>query len=266
MDKRTLIVGNWKMHLNVHQASVLVHRLHQQVENHRDVEVVLAPSMLALQPVSLEIDRRRFRLASQDAYFKDEGAYTGEVSFAMLGDLVHYGIIGHSARRLYFDETLDVVRDKVQAAIRNDIAPIICVGETKHERDMGEGKQVLHDQIMTALANLTSRDVEKIVIAYEPVWAISTFDGIVAKPDQVKQMIDYIRLQVYELYGERASKRMRVIYGGSVNEHDAKSYLDIDGVDGVLPGAASLNYHQFTAIIDAAHRSNLEKKAKRDGN
>lgn len=247
------------MHLNVHQASVLVHRLHQHVEHHRDVEVVLAPSMLALQPVSLEIDRRRFRLCSQDAYFKDEGAYTGEVSFAMLGDLVHYGLIGHSARRLYFEETLDVVRDKVQAAVRNDIVPIICVGETKHERDAGESKQVIHDQIMTALMNLTSREVEKIVIAYEPVWAISTFDGIIAKPDEVKEIIDYIRLQVYELYGKRTSEHMRVLYGGSVNEHDVRSYLDIDGVDGALIGAASLNYQQFSAIVSAAHRSNLEK-------
>ncbi len=259
MDNKKLIVGNWKMHLTVHQSSVLVHRLHQHVEHHRDVEVVLAPSMLSLQPISIEIDRRRFRLCSQDAYFKDEGAFTGEVSFAMLGDLVHYGLVGHSARRLYFDETLDVVRDKVQAAIRNGISPIICVGETKHERDAGEGKQVLHDQIMTALMNLTSRDIEKIVIAYEPVWAISTFDGIIAKPDEVKQMIDYIRMQVYELYGKRASEKMRVLYGGSVNEHDVRGYLDIEGVDGALIGAASLNYQQFAAIVQAAHESNIEK-------
>lgn len=242
------------MHLNVHQSSLLVHRLGERMKVHRDIEVVLAPSMLALQPLSLEIDRRKFRLAAQDAYFKDEGAYTGEVSFAMLGDLVHYGIVGHSARRIYFNETLEIVRDKVQAAVRNDIAPIICVGETKQERDAGETRQVLHDQITTALMNLTSKDIQQVVIAYEPVWAISTFDGVVAKPDDIEKAVAFIRMQVRELYGSSAAEKVRVLYGGSVNEHDARSYLEIPGVDGALVGAASLNYHQFTAIVDVAYQ------------
>src|SRR5882757_1901770 len=138
--KRTLIVGNWKMHLNTHEASTLMHRLGQRIKVHRDVEVVLAPSMLSLQPLSTEIDRRKFRLAAQDAYFKDEGPYTGEVSFTMLQDLVHYAIVGHSARRIYFNESLETVRDKVQAAVRNDIVPILCIGETKDERNAGETK------------------------------------------------------------------------------------------------------------------------------
>lgn len=253
-DRRTLIVGNWKMHLNVHQSSLLVHRLGQHIKTHREVDVVLAPSMLALQPLSLEIDRHKFKLAAQDAYFKDEGAYTGEVSFAMLGDLVQYGIVGHSARRIYFGETLEDVRDKVQAAVRNSIVPIICVGETKQERDAGETKQVLHDQITTALMNLTSRDIEDIVIAYEPIWAISTFDGIVAKPDDMEKVVAYIRAQIAELYGKKAAEKVRVLYGGSVNEHDVKGYLEIPGIDGALVGAASLNYHQFAAIVDAAYQ------------
>ncbi|MCA9326959.1 triosephosphate isomerase, partial [Candidatus Saccharibacteria bacterium] len=155
MDRKLLVVGNWKMHLNVHQSSLLVHRLQERIEHHRDVEVVLSPSMLALQPLSLEIDRRRFRLCAQDAYYKDEGPYTGEVSFSMLGDLVHYAIVGHSSRRLYFGENYDIVRDKVQAAVRNDIVPIICIGETKHDRDAGEAFQVIHDQLTTALMNVT---------------------------------------------------------------------------------------------------------------
>lgn len=260
MDKKTLIVANWKMHLNVHQASVLVHRLHEHIHPHRDVEVVLAPSMLALQPVSLEIDRRRFRLSAQDAYPIDEGAYTGEVSFAMLGELVHYCIVGHSARRLYFNESHDVIRDKVTAAVRNDIVPIICIGETKTERENGETKQVLHDQLSTALMNLTSGDIENIVIAYEPVWAITTFDGIVAKPEDIVDIIAYIRSQIEQLYGKRIAEELRVLYGGSVNEHDVANYLKIPGVDGVLVGAASLNYKQFAAIANAAHQVQLEKK------
>src|SRR6185312_10617045 len=146
-DRKTYIVGNWKMHLNVHQSSLLLHRLNERIKVHRDIEVVLAPSMLSLQPLSLEMDRRKFKLSAQDAYFKDEGGYTGEVSFAMLGGLVQYGIIGHSSRRIYFNETLEMVREKVSAAVRNNIIPIICIGETKQDRDAGEGRQVIHDQL-----------------------------------------------------------------------------------------------------------------------
>lgn len=191
MLKRILIVGNWKMHLNASQASLLVHRLQERVKIHRDIEVVLAPSMLTLQPMSVQIDRRKFRLAAQNAYHRDEGAYTGEVSFTMLRDLVHYVIIGHSERRQVFEEDLNVVRDKVAAAVRNGIIPILCVGETKQERKEGETKQVLHDQLMTALSNLTAAEVRDSVISYEPVWAIGT--GDVAKPDQVADATGYIR-------------------------------------------------------------------------
>jgi triosephosphate isomerase (TIM) len=138
--RKILIVGNWKMHLNASQASILLHRLAERIKIHRDIEVVLAPSMMTLQPLSVQIDRRKFRLAAQNAYFKDEGAYTGEVSFTMLRDLVHYVIIGHSERRRVFNEDLNMVRDKVAAAIRNEIMPILCVGETKQERKEGEAK------------------------------------------------------------------------------------------------------------------------------
>lgn len=261
MARKTLIVGNWKMHLNVHESSLLVRRLNERIKVHRNIEVVLAPSMLSLQPLSLEIDRRKFRLSAQDAYFQDEGPYTGEVSFTMLRDLVHYCIIGHSARRVYFGETLEIVRDKVQAAVRNDIIPILCVGETKEERNMGETRQVIHDQLTSALSNLTSEEVEQMVIAYEPVWAISTFQGEVAKPDDMAKAIKFIRHQVKELYGESAAKSVRVIYGGSADDHNARAYLEIEGCDGLLPGAASLNYHKFTAIVDSAYKLLNERRA-----
>ncbi len=256
---KTLIVGNWKMHLDVQAASLLVHRLDKHIKPHREIEVVLAPSMLALQPVSLEIDRRKFRLASQDAYYKDEGAFTGEVSFTMLRELVHYSIIGHSERRIYFNESLDLIRDKVQAAVRNEIAPILCVGETKQERAAGETKRVIHDQLTTALSNLTADEVDNVVIAYEPVWAISTFEGEVAKPDEIKRVISLIRNNVAELYGDQASNNIRVLYGGSVSPDTASAYLSIDGCDGALVGGASLNYKQFSAIVDAAYRVNHQE-------
>ena len=253
--KRTLVVGNWKMHLNASQSSLLLHRLHERIRILRDVEVVLAPSTLVLQPLSVQIDRRKFRLAAQNAYHKDEGAFTGEVSFSMLRELVHYVIIGHSERRIYFHETHDMIRDKVAAAVRNDITPILCIGETKEERRNRETHQVIHDQLTTGLANLTGQDVQNIVIACEPVWAISTFGAELAKPADIQDIIEYIRHQVRELYGPKAAKKVRVLHGGSVDDQTVGGYLDVEGCDGVLVGGASLNYHKFSGIVEAAFRA-----------
>jgi triosephosphate isomerase len=260
--KRILIVGNWKMNLNVHESSLLVKRLHDRITPHRSVEVVLAPSLLSLQPISLEIDRRKFRLAAQNAFYKDEGAYTGEVSFTMLRDLADYVIVGHSERRMYFNETLEVVRDKVQAAIRNGIPPILCIGETKHERAAGETKRVIQDQLTTALSNLTADEVEQVVVAYEPVWAISTFGtGDPAKPDEIHSAIKWIRYIIKELYGQKVSEEMRVIYGASVDAEFVGAILGLEGVDGLLPGAASLNYHKFAAIVEAAYHVTHDRES-----
>lgn len=261
MTKRILIVGNWKMHLNTHEASLLVKRLDDRLALYRDVEVVLAPSMLTLQPVSVQIDRRKFRLAAQNAYWRDEGSFTGEVSFTMLRGIVHYALVGHSERRIYFNESLETIRDKVQAAVRNEISPILCVGETRNERAAGETRRVIHDQVTTALSNLTPEEVKNVVIAYEPVWAISTFgNGDPAKPDQIHQAIKWIREIVKDVYGERTSEDMRVIYGASVDAEFVSGILGLEGVDGLLPGAASLNYHKFADIVEAAHKMHQRKQ------
>lgn len=253
MSKEYTIIANWKMNLTVHQASILVHRLSQNIKPQHDVEVVLAPSYLHLYPMSMEIDRRKFRLAAQNAHYQDTGPFTGEVSFSMLRGLVHYAIIGHSERRLHFNEKYETVRAKVTACVRNGIVPILCVGETQQERRIGETKRVLHDQVVTALSNLTSEDIEKIIIAYEPVWAISTFGGELAKPTDIKVSLDYIRKQITELYGEKTAHAVKLLYGGSVDDQTARGYLEIEGCDGVLVGGASLNYHKFANIVNTAH-------------
>jgi triosephosphate isomerase (TIM) len=260
LTRKTLVIGNWKMHLNTSQASLLTARLHKQIGGHHDIEVVLAPSTLSLQPLSHEIDRRRFRLAAQNAYFKDEGGFTGEISFSMLRDLVHYVIIGHSERRIFFNESLETVRDKVAACVRNGLTPILCVGETSTERHDGMTRQVLHDQLTTALSDLTAEDVAKMVIAYEPVWAISNLGGELAKPSDVAKNMSFIRAQISELYGESVSKEVRLLYGGSVDEHIVRGYIEIEGCDGVLVGSASLNYHKFSGIVDVIYRYNRERK------
>jgi triosephosphate isomerase (TIM) len=266
LSKRTLIVGNWKMHLNTSQSSLLLHRLHERIKILRDVEVVLAPSMLVLQPLSTQIDRRKFRLAAQNAYYKDEGQYTGEVSFTMLRDLAHYVIVGHSDRRYKFGEDLDMISEKVAAAIRNDITPIICVGETKHEKAQKEAMQTIHDQVTTALKNVTSREVGDVVIAYEPVWALSTGSDYMhhetPTPDEIARVVSAIRKNIAGLFGKKASQRVRVLYGGSTNASTAGGFLSIDGIDGLLVGGASLNYHQFSGIVDAANRARGENGAE----
>jgi len=263
--QKLLIVGNWKMHLNTMQASILLHRLQERIRIYRDIEVVLAPSMLVLQPLSIQIDRRKFRLASQNAYFKDEGAYTGEVSMTMLRELVHYAIIGHSERRHVFGETLKDVSAKMEAAVRNDIAPILCIGETKTERLAGHTRRVLHDQVVSALKGLTASDIENLSVAYEPVWAISAGDPAHhqhAKPEDVAKAEQVIRHNITELYGKKAAQKVRVLYGGSVMPDTARGYLEVPGIDGVLVGGASVNYHQFSGIVDAAYRMRRELGAE----
>lgn len=251
-NKKTLIAGNWKMNLNASQASLLVQRLQEKIALHKDVEIVLAPPSLYLQPLSVQLDHRKFKLASQDAYFIDEGAYTGEISFTMLRGIVSYAIIGHSERRHIFNESLDDVTKKVAAAYRNGIKPILCVGETKIERLSGETNQVIHDQVVSALANVTSDEVDDLVVAYEPVWAIGTGDN--AKPSDVAAVARVIRHNISELYGKNAAANVRVLYGGSVNPDTATGYIRLPEIDGLLVGGASLNYHSFCDIVEDSYK------------
>ncbi|MCA9334850.1 triose-phosphate isomerase [Candidatus Saccharibacteria bacterium] len=249
-DKK-LIVGNWKMNMNVHESSIFVHKLSKEIAVHRDVEVVVAPTFLALQPVSLQIERRQFKLASQNLYWRDHGAYTGEVSASQLRGLVDYAIIGHSERRHVFHEHDKDIRSKVQAAIRNGIKPILCVGETAHQRAAGETTDVIHDQLIGGLANVTSEEFSHITVAYEPVWAIGT--GNNALPDDAKKAARSIRRQIEHLYGRKSAESLRILYGGSVKSDNAASYLATEGIDGLLVGGASLSVHDFSVIVAAAH-------------
>ncbi len=250
MSNKKLIVGNWKMNLTVHESSLYLHKLGQKLKPHRNVEIVLAPNLLALQSLSVQVERKLFKLAAQNLYWKDEGAFTGEVSAHQLRGIASYAIIGHSERRHIFGEHDKDVRNKVQAAVRNSITPILCVGETAHERAAKETSGVLHDQIVGGLANLTAEEVAGMVIAYEPVWAIGTGDN--ALPADVEQAVHVIRRQIEHLYGRDAAHNVRVIYGGSVSSQNAASYLNTVGVDGLLPGGSSLKLDEFKAIVDAA--------------
>ena len=249
-DKK-LIVGNWKMNLNTHEASLYLHKLAGMVKVRRDVEVVLAPTLLALQSLSLQVNHRQFKLAVQNLYWRDHGAFTGEVSAAQLHGIVQYAIIGHSERRHVFNESDKDTRNKVQAALRNRIIPILCVGETATERALGETNDVIHDQLIGGLANVTSEELKDVVIAYEPVWAIGTGDS--AAPHDVELAVRAIRSHIKHLYGAAAAKQIRILYGGSVKATSAADYLAIEGIEGLLVGGASLDAHEFTEIINKAH-------------
>lgn len=250
MSKK-LIVGNWKMHFTTGQSSLYLHKLEQNVASYRDVETVLCPNLLALQSLSLQVNHRKFRLGAQNCHFQDEGAFTGEVSATQMRGLVSYVIVGHSERRHIFGETNKDVAQKVQAVLRNSMKPILCVGETKHERTEGETAHVIHDQVIAGLRNVSGDELENIVIAYEPVWAIGT--GTFAAVEDAEKAAKLIRKHVKALFGAEAAGKVRVLYGGSVDADNASVFLRGQGIDGLLVGGASLNAKAFSAIVDAAH-------------
>lgn len=250
--RKKLIIGNWKMNLNMQEASLYLHKLMEVLKPRRDVEVVVSPTTLTLQSLSLQINRRIAKLAAQNCYWRDHGAYTGEVPTAHLRGIADYVLIGHSERRYIFIESDKDIRLKVQAAIRNRLQPILCVGETAQERALGETRDVLADQLTSGLANVTAEELDRVVIAYEPIWAIGTGDN--AKPVDVKKATQMIRQHVAHLYGKKAAEEVRILYGGSITVDSAADYLAISGLDGLLVGAASLDIHQFTEIIEKAHK------------
>lgn len=250
--KKRLIVGNWKMNLNMHEASLYMHKLMDMLPSHRDVDTVVAPTTLTLQSLSLQINRRVVKLAAQNCYWRDHGSYTGEVPAAHLRGIAEYVLVGHSERRHVFHEGEKDIRLKVQAAVRNHIVPILCIGETAHERSLGETTVVLQDQLTSGLANITAEELGSIVVAYEPVWAIGT--GESARPSDVQEAAKVIRGQLSHLFGRKQAETVRVLYGGSVTTDNAAEYLAVKGVDGLLVGGASLDGHQFTEIVKKAHK------------
>lgn len=261
-DKK-LIIANWKMNLNTQEASLYLHKLSKLVKTHRDVEVVLAPTTLALQSLSLQVNLKQFKLAAQNFYWRDIGPYTGEVSATQLRGTVQYALVGHSERRHIFHENDKDIRNKVAAAVRNNIKPILCVGETAWEHSNNETSDVLHDQLTGGLANITGEELEDVVIAYEPVWAISAGQNstpVNVSPSVVKSSVRAIRSQIDHLFGKKSSESIQVLYGGSVTPESVSDYLAVPGIDGLLIGGASLNANTFNEILEKAHKGSKAAK------
>lgn len=263
---KKLIIANWKMNLNVGDSSMLVHKLTGLVKNHNDVEIGIAPSLLSLQAVSLQAHSHHFKLVAQNFYWRDEGAYTGEISANQLRGLVQYALVGHSERRHIFAEPSREIRNKVQAAYRHGITPVLCVGETASERAMGETNDVIHDQLVGGLSNITSDEASTLVVAYEPVWALSNGKDFAAHetptPAEIEKVTRAIRSQLKHLFGDEVATSVRVLYGGSVTSDNAGSFLQAKGIDGLLVGGASLDAHMFAAIVEKAHSTEIKGKKK----
>ena len=252
---KTYIVGNWKLNFNVGESSIYLHKLQKKIPICRNVEVVIAPSTIALQPLSLQIDRHKMKLAAQNAFYRDYGAFTGETSFTQLRGVVDYCIIGHSERRYIFDEDDKMIEKKVAAAVRNKITPILCIGETESERAFGETADVIRDQLLGGLRDVSEEDIDKVIIAYEPVWAISSTKAAkYASPYDVADAIKLIRSTIEELYDKKVAEDLPVLFGGSVNPSNAGGYLTVPGVNGLLMGGSSLILSEFVDIIDIAKR------------
>lgn len=252
-ERKTYVVGNWKMNFTPGEASVFLHKLAEKIKPSRDVQVVLAPSMVSLQSLSLQVNRRQFKLAAQNFYWRDFGAYTGEVAATQLRGIVDYAIVGHSERRCIFGETNRDIREKVAAALRNQITPILCIGETADEREHGETDAVIYDQLLGGLSEVPREELDKVMVVYEPVWAISSTENAkLATPDEVADAIARVRKHVAHFYGKTMGEQMTVMYGGSVNKSNVGGYLWIEGVDGVFVGGASLIADEFSGIVEVA--------------
>lgn len=250
---KTFIVANWKMNFTVGEASIYLHKLSDKIAGSRNLQIILAPPTIALQALSLQVNRREFRLAAQNLYHRDFGAFTGETSASQLRGIVDYALIGHSERRHIFGETDKDIRAKVAASLRNNITPILCIGETADERNFGETDLVLYDQLIGGLSEVAAEDLGKIIIAYEPVWAISSSkDAKLATPEDVADATRRIRAHLSHLYSEKTSASTPVLYGGSVTPNNAAAYLLVPNTDGLLIGSASLVAEKFTDIVNIA--------------
>jgi len=248
MNKK-IVIGNWKMNLTVPESTILIEKLIKGLRSVSDTEVVICPTFLDIYSASKELNNTNISLGAQNIFFEDEGAYTGEVSPVHLAHFVKYCIIGHSERRVNFGETDKMVAKKVASAVAHGITPIICIGDTLHEKRDGLSRVVVMSQLETSLSYLTEKEVAEVIIAYEPVWAISTSGGMVCEPSDAEQMAKNIRSLVSALYGKQAATKLRVLYGGSVNDSNVDGYAKIKNMDGALVGAASLDYNKFVNIV-----------------
>jgi len=247
-QRKPILAGNWKMNMTATQARELASKLIPLVSGVKDRDIVLAPTFTSLQTVAEAIKGTNMALAAQNLFWEDKGAFTGEISAEMLLDSgCKYVIIGHSERRQYFGETDETVNKKVRQALNKGLLPIVCVGELLSEREAGKANDVIDRQITGALKGVTAAEMQKIVIAYEPVWAIGT--GKTASPDQANEIHAFIRQKVKAMYTAEVADGLRIQYGGSVTPDNVSQLMAKPDIDGALVGGASLKPESFAALV-----------------
>jgi len=258
MIRRKLIAGKWKMYKTIAEGAAFAEELKSILANtgQTEHEVAICAPFTQLQTLKKAFAGTEIKFGAQNMHFEEEGAFTGEISAPMLAEIgVDYCVIGHSERRQYFAETDETVNLKLKAAYAHGICPIFCVGEVLAQRDAGEAFAVVKTQLTRGLSGLPESDAGRMVIAYEPVWAIGT--GRTASPEQAEEMCAFIRETVRGLYGG-AADRARIQYGGSVKPASAAELLAKENIDGALVGGASLDPYKFTDIIRAAQRVSIK--------
>lgn len=258
MVRRCLIAGNWKMHKTPEETGTFLEAFLPNLDDSRNVEVLLIPPYTSLESAGRRIAGSSVRLGAQDLFHQVSGAYTGAISAPMLAACgCRYALVGHSERRHVFGDDDAAVRRKLVAALDGGLLPILCVGETLAERRGGETEAVLTRQLSTVLAGIEAGTMERMAIAYEPVWAIGT--GETATPEQAQGAIAGIRAWLSDRFGRPTAERVRIVYGGSVKPENAADLLVRPDIDGALVGGASLDPEAFAAIVDAGRRVEEER-------
>ena len=246
-----IVAGNWKMNKTVEEARGLVFSMSRKLVDIEGVDKALCPPFPALLAVSALLQGTEIGLGAQNIHWEENGAYTGEVAAVMIAEFCQYVIIGHSERRAYFGETDESVNRKLQAAMKHDLTPIVCVGETEDEYESGQTGEVVRRQISLGLAGADPAKAPGIIVAYEPVWAIAT--GKASSPEAANAVLaEHIRPALTELFGEDTTQAIRIQYGGSVKPDNAAEFFNQPEIDGALVGGASLKADDFVAIVGAA--------------
>ena len=251
--RKTIIAGNWKMHLNADEAKKFIAQLKPKAVQARWCDVVLCVPFLQIPAAVRAAKHAKIAVGAQNCHFEEKGAFTGEISCKMLADAgVKYVIIGHSERRQLFGETDFIVNKKVHAALEAGLNPIICVGESLEEREMGITLDRITLQVKAALAGVSGDKIRKCVIAYEPIWAIGT--GRTATAEQAAEVCNEIRAVIRNMHGARTARSVTIQYGGSMNPANAEELLAQQDIDGGLIGGAALDPAKFVSIISAANQ------------
>ena len=252
--RKTIIAGNWKMNKTASDTRAFAEELKGLLPRSKWCDVVVCVPSVDISAAVRAFKDSRVAVGAQNVYFEKSGAYTGEVSAEMLADLgVKYVIVGHSERRALFGETDAIVNKKVRAALDAGLNPIICIGESLDQREMGVTMELIALQLKSALAGLRAEQVRRCVIAYEPIWAIGT--GKTATGEQAAEVCTFIRAQIRALYGARIARSITVQYGGSMKGSNAHELLSHEDIDGGLIGGASLRAEEFIAIVHAANQN-----------